>query len=520
MSSIEQVLAVFGKYDTGNRGMVPYRMVANILSDLGAGEATSSCQNRFSGQANIDKFDFIQWWNKYQQSGSGGGAATAEKIFVSMLGSTEAEANIKQFASAVEKLGYDWDAQMLRDVFDRIDRSGDGQIDIDEFKQGVQLVAATQIFKEMDVDSSGEIELIEFLQAAQKISGTDYNKNEAVSVFKEVDADNSGALDLLEFLDAMNTMMNTGAGGLYALGFQQELSSKMGNLRQALAKAEARMKGLESSLGEREADKAKAEEENAKQKETARIKQEEYNRIKGEYDQSADSLQSLKGKMGPMRSQLEESMQEYGSKRAELDEAFQEQEYDKLHPLSDELLSLKMTIANLESKLGINQEEHDALMDKFTALGASHGVTAEELANLHQGVESAEARLQRAMAAHADDLEAWKATSSEYKALKKDLLQCQVKEKKAQICDTLGKLNKYLSQHRRATKRIKQLCEEFQAAEDEDDFETTGACGDKLVAAQAALDEADVKRQDLGEELKKLRAALAEEKRGLAQLGY
>jgi len=280
------------------------------------------------------------------------------------------------------------------------------------------------------------------------------------------------------------------------------------------------MKGLETSLGDREADKAKAEEENGKAKEQARIKQEEYARIKGEYDTSAEDLKSLKGKIGPMRTQLEESMQEYGAKRAELDEAFQEQEYDKLHPLSDELLSLKRTIADLEARLGINQEEHDALMGKFTALGASHGVTAEELANLHAGVEGAEGRLAAAMAAHADDLEAWKATSSEYKALKKDLLQCQVKEKKAQICDTLGKLNKFLSQHRRATKRIKELCEQFQAAEDEDDFVTTGDIGDKLVAAQGALDEADMMRQDLGEELKKLRAALAEEKRGLAQLGY
>merc|ERR1711881_583087 len=141
---------------------------------------TNSAKSKFSGQANVDKFDFIQWWSQYKSSGSGGGAATAEKIFVSMGGSLEAEANIKQFASAVEKLGYDWDAQMLRDVFDRIDNSGDGMIDIGEFKQGIQLVAATQIFKEMDVDGSGQIELVEFLQAAQKVGGSDYKKNEAM----------------------------------------------------------------------------------------------------------------------------------------------------------------------------------------------------------------------------------------------------------------------------------------------------------------------------------------------------
>merc|ERR1719359_1000135 len=272
MANVEKVLQVFSRYDSSNRGMVPYRSLPNILTDIGAGEATQSAQNKFSGQANVDKFDFIQWYNKYQQSGSGGGSATAEKIFVTMLGSLDAEANIKQFASAVEKLGYDWDAQMLRDVFDRIDHSGDGMVDIGEFKQGIQLVAATQIFKEMDVDSSGEIELVEFLQAAAKIGGTDYNKNEAMSTFKEVDIDNSGALDLLEFLDAMNTMMNTGSGGLGRLGFQQELAGKMTGLRQALAKAEARMKGLEASLGDREADKARAEEENQKAREQARTK--------------------------------------------------------------------------------------------------------------------------------------------------------------------------------------------------------------------------------------------------------
>merc|ERR1712080_679602 len=119
------------------------------------------------------------------------------------------------------------------------------------------------------------------------IGGTDYSRKQASQTFKEVDIDNSGALDLLEFLDAMNTMMNTGQGGLGALGFQQELTSKMGNLRQALAKAEARMKGLESSLGDREAEKAKAEEENAKARQQAKIKQEEYNRLKGDYDSHA-----------------------------------------------------------------------------------------------------------------------------------------------------------------------------------------------------------------------------------------
>merc|ERR1711881_249925 len=81
----------------------------------------------------------------------------------------------------------------------------------------------------------------------------------------------------------------------------------------------------------------------------------------------------------------------------------------------------------------------------------------------------------------------------------------------------MGNLRKALQQ---AEARMKELCENFQEAEDDDNFEKTGEIGDSLVAAQGALDEADLQRQELGDELKKMRAALAEEKRGLAQLGY
>merc|ERR1711881_825983 len=126
----------------------------------------------------------------------------------------------------------------------------------------------------------------------------------------------------------------------------------------------------------------------------------------------------MKTGMAPLRSQLEEAMKEFGARRAELDEA--------------------------------SQEEHDKLMEKFTALGASHGVTQAQLDELHRGVEDAQSAMDAALAAHADDLEAYKATSAEYRQLKRNLLQCQIKEKKAEVSDCLGKLNGALSKHRRA----------------------------------------------------------------------
>merc|ERR1712093_523867 len=79
-----------------------------------------------------------------------------------------------------------------------------------------------------------------------------------------------------------------------------------------------------------------------------------------------------------------------------------------------------------------------------------HKASASELAKMHQGVDHAQSALDAAIAAHADDLENWKATSAEYKQLKRNLLKCQVKEKKALIANCLGELNKALAKHRNA----------------------------------------------------------------------
>merc|ERR1711981_681723 len=163
-------------------------------------------------------------------------------------------------------------------------------------------------------------------------------------------------------------------------------------------------------------------------------------------------LDKMNSGMMPLRTQLEEAMKEFGAKRVELDEAFNENDWGKIRPISNTLNGLKKTIAELEGKLGVTQAQLD---------------------ELHRGVEDAQSAMDAALAAHADDLEAYKATSAEYRQLKRNLLQCQIKEKKAEVSDCLGKLNGALSKHRRGSKAIKALCKKFLEAEDIDDFETT-----------------------------------------------
>jgi len=519
MSNVDQALQMFNRYDPANRGFIQSSDLSRLLSDLGMSSSSASAARQFTG-ASVDKFDFIGWWNKENNRRNAGGsnsAAMAEQIFISMLGSADAEANIKQFATAVEKLGYDWDASLLRGVFERIDNSGDGMVDLQEFQTGIQMVGGAQMFKEMDLDNSGTIEMNEFLNACQKVD-SGFSRTKAEKAFRDVDVDNSGMLDLLEFLDAINTMSRTGTGGLGAMGFKDALKDQMAGLKKKLAEAEKRMNQLAGGLKDRAAAKDAAKDQYGNMTNNRRDKQAELDRIAAQMAPQKAKLDGMKGDMAPLRTQLEEAMKEFGAKRVELDEAFNENDWGKIRPISNELNGLKKTIAELEKKLGITQEEHDKLMEKFTALGASHGVTQEQLDELHRGVEDAQSAMDQALAAHADDLEAYKATSAEYRQLKRNLLQCQIKEKKAEISDTLGQLNGALSKHRRASKKIKGLCKKFIDAEDLDDFDTCADCSKQLIEAQKMLDEADEVRDGLGQELTRLRSLLANEKRSLADL--
>jgi hypothetical protein len=79
-------------------------------------------------------------------------------------------------------------------------------------------------------------------------------------------------------------------------------------------------------------------------------------------------------------------------------------------------------------------------------------------------------------------------------------------------------LAEVLGKHRKAPKNLSELQEQFQKAEDEDDWATTGPIGDKLSLHFSNLQESDRERHIHAEKLKGLRKDLSEEKKGLAAL--
>lgn len=133
--SIKTFNAVWNRIDFTNSGQINKNDIPRLLRDANLQAALRDAQNYFVSYGNrLQKNDVMVWFRNYDAGSKKDENNMAEQIFMQMLGSADAEANIKQFATAVEKLGYDWDAQVLRDVFDRIDHSGDGNIDLEEFK--------------------------------------------------------------------------------------------------------------------------------------------------------------------------------------------------------------------------------------------------------------------------------------------------------------------------------------------------------------------------------------------------
>lgn len=506
------------RIDFAGAGTINKNDLPRLLRDANLQSALKDAQSYFvSYPSRLQKNDVMVWYRNFDSSSKKQETDMAEQIFMQILGSADAEANIKQFATAVEKLGYDWDAQILRDVFDRIDHSGDGQIDLEEFKQGIALVAATQMFKDMDKDSSGTIEFEEF-QAVGGNLNPDWSTVKIREVFNEVDIDNSGTLELLEFLDAINKMHNTGQGGLMALGFERALGNQMRDLKNKIQQVEAKMNGLKDSMVDNEKLKGETDAYYKQQKGQARNAQADHEKLEARMGPAKGDLDNMIAKMGPLGEQLEENIAEFAAKENELQEIFGRKEWNKIPPLADELVEMQKTIKELESKLGITREQHNALLGKYEELSTMHKASAGELAKMHAGVDDAQGALDAAIAAHADDLENWKATSAEYKQLKRNLLKCQVKEKKALIANCLGELNKALAKHRKASGNLAELQEQFQKAEDEDDWETTGPIGDKLSLNFSNLQESDRERHIHAEKLKGLRKDLSEEKKGLAAL--
>merc|ERR1719163_1105149 len=161
-----------------------------------------------------------------------------------------------------------------------------------EFKQGIQLVAGTQMFKEMDADGSGMIELNEFLATCRKLN-PNFREAQAKECFSKVDVDNSGELDVLEFLDAITAMNHGAAGGFGSLGFGKAIKEQMGALKKKMEEAEKRMNELQGSLQTRNAEKAAASEKFDGLKSQRRDKQAELDKIAAEMAPQKAKLSSM-----------------------------------------------------------------------------------------------------------------------------------------------------------------------------------------------------------------------------------
>lgn len=95
----------------------------------------------------------------------------------------------------------------LRNVFDTIDKSHNGTVDHDEFREGLKRSRFSdeeldQIFESIDVDKSGQIQYTEFLAATLEARG--YLEEERIAeAFESIDRDGSGFIDKNELQEVL-----------------------------------------------------------------------------------------------------------------------------------------------------------------------------------------------------------------------------------------------------------------------------------------------------------------------------
>lgn len=93
------------------------------------------------------------------------------------------------------------DIQELKEIFEELDRNGDGNINFEELQQGLgsreNAASLLEVLKAADTDNSGTINYTEFLAATmstQTFLREDYLK----TAFQMFDQDNSGKIDTRE----------------------------------------------------------------------------------------------------------------------------------------------------------------------------------------------------------------------------------------------------------------------------------------------------------------------------------
>lgn len=93
------------------------------------------------------------------------------------------------------------DIQELKEIFEELDRNGDGNINFEELQQGLgqreNAASLLEVLRAADIDNSGTINYTEFLAATmstQTFLREDYLK----TAFQMFDQDNSGKIDTKE----------------------------------------------------------------------------------------------------------------------------------------------------------------------------------------------------------------------------------------------------------------------------------------------------------------------------------
>merc|ERR1711964_599243 len=132
------------------------------------------------------------------------------------------------------------------------------------------------------------------------------------------------------------------------------------------------MGGLKQSMADNDKLKGETWGYYNQQKSSARNKQASHEKLNARVGPAKMDLDNIIGKMGPLGEQLEENIAEFAAKENELQEIFGRKEWNKIPPLADELVEMQKTIQELESKLGITREQHNALLGKYEELSTMH----------------------------------------------------------------------------------------------------------------------------------------------------
>eukprot|EP00928_Gymnodinium_smaydae_P037889 TRINITY_DN26246_c0_g1_i1.p1 TRINITY_DN26246_c0_g1~~TRINITY_DN26246_c0_g1_i1.p1 ORF type:complete len:775 (-),score=155.83 TRINITY_DN26246_c0_g1_i1:196-2520(-) len=98
----------------------------------------------------------------------------------------------------------------IRLIFQRIDKSGDGRISLEEMCSGLEEIGAEagvgeiiDILKSMDTDGSGMIEYTEFIAAAMAGNKSAFSDEACKAAFKVFDEDGSGTIDMKEIREKL-----------------------------------------------------------------------------------------------------------------------------------------------------------------------------------------------------------------------------------------------------------------------------------------------------------------------------